>query len=62
MAENFTVELSGQEADKALLSLVKADIADAEAYQQSIIQPTVRERYNIYYADKEYYFFWIKSD
>lgn len=55
MAENFTVELSGQEADKALLSLVKADIADAEAYQQSIIQPTVRERYNIYYADKEYY-------
>ena len=55
MAENFTVELSGHEADKALLSLVKADIADAEAYQQSIIQPTVRERYNIYYADKEYY-------
>ena len=55
MAENFTVELSGQEADKALLNLVKADIADAEAYQQSIIQPTVRERYNIYYADKEYY-------
>lgn len=55
MAENFTVELSGEEADKALLSLVKADIADAEAYQQSVIQPTVRERYNIYYADKEYY-------
>jgi len=55
LAENFTVELTGQEADKALLSLVKADIADAEAYQQSIIQPTVRERYNIYYADKEYY-------
>lgn len=55
MAEDFTVELTGQEADKALLSLVKADIADAEAYQQSIIQPTVRERYNIYYADKEYY-------
>lgn len=55
MAEDFKVELTGQEADKALLSLVKADIADAEAYQQSIIQPTVRERYNIYYADKEYY-------
>lgn len=55
MAEDFTVELTGQDADKALLSLVKADIADAEAYQQSIIQPTVRERYNIYYADKEYY-------
>lgn len=55
MAEDFTVELTGQEADKALLSLVKADIADAEAYQQSIIQPTVRERYNIYYADKAYY-------
>ena len=55
MDEDFTVELTGQEADKALLSLVKADIADAEAYQQSIIQPTVRERYNIYYADKEYY-------
>lgn len=55
MAEDFTVELTGQEADKALLSLVKADIADAEAYQQSIIQPTVRERYNIYYADKKYY-------
>lgn len=55
MAEDFTVELTGPEADKALLSLVKADIADAEAYQQSIIQPTVRERYNIYYADKEYY-------
>lgn len=55
MAEDFTVELTGKEADKALLSLVKADIAEAEAYQQSIIQPTVRERYNIYYADKEYY-------
>lgn len=55
MAEDFTVELTGEEADKALLSLVKADIAEAEAYQQSIIQPTVRERYNIYYADKEYY-------
>jgi putative portal protein len=55
LAEDFTVELTGEEADKALLSLVKADIAEAEAYQQSIIQPTVRERYNIYYADKEYY-------
>lgn len=55
MAEDFTVELTGEEADKALLGLVKADIAEAEAYQQSIIQPTVRERYNIYYADKEYY-------
>lgn len=55
MAEDFTVELTGEEADKALLSLVKADIAEAEAYQQSVIQPTVRERYNIYYADKEYY-------
>lgn len=55
MAEDLTVELTGEEADKALLSLVKADIAEAEAYQQSVIQPTVRERYNIYYADKEYY-------
>lgn len=49
------VELTGEEADKALLKSVQADIAEAEAYQQSIIEPTVRERYQIYYADKDYY-------
>lgn len=49
------VELTGQEADKALLKSVQADITEAEAYQQSIIEPTVRERYQIYYADKDYY-------
>ena len=55
MADEYTIELTGDEADKALLKSVQADIAEAEAYQQSIIEPTVRERYNIYYADKEYY-------
>lgn len=55
MADEYTIELTGEEADKALLKSVQADIAEAEAYQQSIIEPTVRERYNIYYADKEYY-------
>jgi hypothetical protein len=49
------VELTGEEADKALLKSVQADITEAEAYQQSIIEPTVRERYQIYYADKDYY-------
>lgn len=55
MADEYTIELTGEEADKALLKSVQADIAEAEAYQQSIIEPTVRERYQIYYADKEYY-------
>ena len=49
------IELTGEEADKALLKSVQADITEAEAYQQSIIEPTVRERYQIYYADKDYY-------
>lgn len=49
------IELTGEEADKALLKSVQADIAEAEAYQQSVIEPTVRERYQIYYADKDYY-------
>lgn len=49
------IELTGEEADKALLKSVQADITEAEAYQQSVIEPTVRERYQIYYADKEYY-------
>ena len=55
MADEYTIELTGEEADKALLKSVQADIAEAEAYQQSVIEPTVRERYQIYYADKEYY-------
>jgi putative portal protein len=55
LADEYTIELTGEEADKALLKSVQADIAEAEAYQQSVIEPTVRERYQIYYADKEYY-------
>ena len=31
------------------------DIQRAEAYQASIVEPAVRERYEIYYADKDYY-------
>jgi putative portal protein len=34
---------------------VQNDIQRAEAYQASIVEPAVRERYEIYYADKDYY-------
>ena len=38
-----------------IVNTLKADISDAENYQQSIIFPTVKERYEIYYADRDYY-------
>lgn len=44
-----------QDIDKTVLRVVQADIKRAEAYQSSVVEKTVRERYNIYYADKEYY-------
>ena len=44
-----------QDIDKTVLRVVQSDIKRAEAYQSSVVEKTVRERYNIYYADKEYY-------
>ena len=41
--------------DKSLVTALQHDISDAEDYQQSVILPTVKERYEIYYADKNYY-------
>lgn len=41
--------------DKSLVTAIQHDISDAEDYQQSVILPTVKERYEIYYADKDYY-------
>lgn len=44
-----------KEFDKTVVNHVIADIKAAEAYQSSVIEPTVKKRYEIYYADKEYY-------
>lgn len=41
--------------DKTIIKSVKADIEEAENYQQTVVQKTVKERYEIYYADKNYY-------
>lgn len=41
--------------DKSLVTAIQRDISDAEDYQDSVILPTVKERYEIYYADKDYY-------
>lgn len=44
-----------QDLDKTIIRSVKADIEEAENYQTSVVQKTVKERYEIYYADKSYY-------
>lgn len=44
-----------QDLNKTVVRYVQNDIQRAEAYQASIIEPAVRERYEIYYADKDYY-------
>lgn len=41
--------------DKSLVAAIQRDISDAEDYQDAVILPTVKERYEIYYADKNYY-------
>jgi hypothetical protein len=41
--------------DKTIVRRIQADIASAEAYQTSVVEPTVKQRYEIYYADKDYY-------
>ena len=41
--------------DKTIVRRIQADIASAEAYQTSVVEPTVKQRYEIYYADKNYY-------
>ena len=47
-------EALGQLND-AIIRSIKADISNAESYQQSVIEPLVKDRYNTYYADKDYY-------
>lgn len=44
-----------QDLNKTVVRYVQNDIQRAEAYQASIVEPAVRERYDIYYADKDYY-------
>lgn len=44
-----------EDIDKSLVAAIHRDITDAENYQESVILPTVKERYEIYYADKNYY-------
>ena len=41
--------------DKTIVRRIQADIASAEAYQTSVVEPTAKQRYEIYYADKNYY-------
>ena len=41
--------------DKTIVRRIQADIASAEAYQASVVEQTVKQRYEIYYADKDYY-------
>lgn len=38
-----------------IIEIVKSDIKEAEDYQNAVIIPTMKERYQIYFADKEYY-------
>lgn len=49
--ENPTLD----DIDKSLVTALRRDISDAENYQDTVILPTVKERYEIYYADKGYY-------
>lgn len=49
--ENPTLD----DIDKSLVTALRRDISDAEKYQDTVILPTVKERYEIYYADKDYY-------
>ena len=49
--ENPTLD----DIDKSLVTSLRRDISDAENYQDTVILPTVKERYEIYYADKDYY-------
>ena len=44
-----------QDLNKTVVRYVQNDIQRAEAYHASIVEPAVRERYEIYYADKDYY-------
>ncbi len=44
-----------EDIDKSLVAAIHRDITDAEDYQEAVILPTVKERYEIYYADKNYY-------
>lgn len=44
-----------QDLNNTVVRYVQNDIQRAEAYQASIVEPAVRERYEIYYADKDYY-------
>lgn len=44
-----------QDLNKTIVRYVQNDIKRAEAYQASVVAPAVRERYEIYYADKAYY-------
>lgn len=41
--------------NRFVINQVEDDIKDAEDYSESVIIPTMKERYQIYYADKEYY-------
>lgn len=44
-----------QDLNQTVVRYVQNDIQRAEAYQASVVEPAVRERYEIYYADKDYY-------
>ena len=53
--DNTSTQVTLDDIDKSLVTAIKRDIADAEDYQEAVILPTVKERYEIYYADKDYY-------
>jgi hypothetical protein len=44
-----------QDLNQTVVRYVQNDIKRAEAYSASKIEPVAKERYEIYYADKEYY-------
>lgn len=52
---NFASEMELEQFEKEVLANIRDDIADAEDYQNSVIEPSVKERYQIYYSDKDYY-------
>ena len=55
MSFTRTQNPSVDDLNTSLIQAIKRDISDAENYQQTVIVPAVKNRYEIYYADKNHY-------
>lgn len=54
-ADEATIESSLSALNDKIVTVLKDDIRECEDYQNAVIVPTMKERYEIYFADKEYY-------